>query len=320
MNTRNRPLLLLLAIASGLFLLPHSSLSGADPKRSMDKLVTNSIGMKLVLIPAGESLMGSPNSDRDADDDEHPQHRVKIAKPFYLGATEVTQEQYQRVMGENPSYFKSDSQRPVEEVSWKDAVEFCRRLSEKEGKTYRLPMEAEWEYACRAGSMTKWCFGDSESQLRDFAWYYNNSERTTQPVGQKQPNAWGLYDMHGNVWEWCLDRYDDDYYGQSASTDPTGPSSGSLRVLRGGSWLDFARHCRSAFRYFSSPGNGFDYLGFRVCLVPPEQGSRARPDPWPNRRLANHLHSRAPAPTKPGRQPLQDRTIIRSAVVPTDPT
>ena len=172
-------------------------------------VITNSIGMKLVLIPAGEFLMGSPESDSDAPDEEKPQHKVRISKPFYLGVTEVTQEQYERVMGENPSRFKGDPQRPVEKVSWEDAVAFCRKLSEKEGRTYRLPTEAEWEYACRAGSQTKWSFGDDDSALKEYAWYLDNADSTTHPVAQKKPNAWGLYDMHGNVWEWCQDWYGD---------------------------------------------------------------------------------------------------------------
>ena len=232
---------------------------------SGSKTITNSIGMKLVLIPAGEFIMGSPESDADAFENEHPQHRVKITKPFYLGVTEVTQEQYERVMGENPSQFKDDPQRPVETVSWEDADKFCERLSEKEGKMYHLPTEAEWEYACRAGSTTKWCFGDSESQLGDYAWYDEEyGSGSTHPVGQKKPNAWGLYDMHGNVWEWCVDWKAD--YVNSSSSDPTGPSSGSSRVFRGGSWYYTARNCRSAYRHFS-PGSERYFLGFRVSLV-----------------------------------------------------
>jgi formylglycine-generating enzyme required for sulfatase activity len=229
--------------------------------------ITNRFGMKLVLIPAGEFMMGSPGSDDDAFHDEKPQRRVKITKPFYLGVTEVTQEQYEQVMGENPSEFKDDPQCPVEKVSWEDAEKFCERLSEKEGKTYQLPTEAQWEYACRSGSTTKWCFGDSESQLDDYAWYDDNSGNTTHPVGQKKPNAWGLYDMHGNVWEWCANWWDDDY-SESSSTDPTGPSSGSVRVGRGGGWYDAAWYCRSAYRYGGPPGIGVDHLGFRVSLVP----------------------------------------------------
>jgi formylglycine-generating enzyme required for sulfatase activity len=231
--------------------------------------ITNRFGMKLVLIPAGEFMMGSPGSDDDAFADEKPQHRVKITKPFYLGVTEVTQQQYEQVMGENPSEFNDDPQRPVEQVSWEDAEKFCERLSAKEGKTYRLPTEAQWEYACRSGSTTKWCFGDSESQLDDYAWYDDNSGNTTHPVGQKKPNAWGLYDMHGNVWEWCANWWDDDY-SESSSTDPTGPSSGSYRVDRGGSWIYPARLCRSAYRDSYPPRLELIILGFRVSRVPAE--------------------------------------------------
>jgi formylglycine-generating enzyme required for sulfatase activity len=155
----------------------------------------NSISMKLVWIAPGEFKMGS----NDGEDFEKPLHTVKITKGFYMGAFEVTQGQYQQVMGTNPSYFKG-ANLPVEQVSWDDAVEFCKKLSQKEGKTYRLPTEAEWEYACRAGTTTKFSFGDDESQLGEYAWYGKNSGMKTHPVGKKKPNAWGLFDMHGNVW------------------------------------------------------------------------------------------------------------------------
>ena len=187
--------------------------------------ITNSIGMKLVLIPAGEFLMGSPDSDEEASDGEKPQHLVQITKPFYLGVYEVTQGEYERVLSESPSAFsrtgglkdevagKDTNRLPAEEISWEDAMEFCRKLSamseeKAAGQVYRLPTEAEWEYACRAGSTTKRCFGDSESQLGQYAWYDNNSGGSTHPVGRKKPNVWGLYDMHGNMNEWCADWYD----------------------------------------------------------------------------------------------------------------
>jgi formylglycine-generating enzyme required for sulfatase activity len=217
------------------------------------KVITNSIGMKLTLIPAGEFMMGSPDSDSDAAGDEKPQHRVRITKAFYLGATEVTQEQYEKVMGQNPSSFtESGPDAPVENVSWDDAQGFCRKLSElaeekEAGRRYRLPTEAEWEYACRAGSAEKYCDGDDESTLGDYAWYGENSDGKTHQVGQKNLNAWGLYDMHGNVWEWCADWYDGEFYAQSPPNDPSGPPTGSLRVDRGGGW------------YFP--------LGFRVAQV-----------------------------------------------------
>jgi len=232
------------------------------------EVITNSIGIKMVLIPAGEFLMGSPDSDEDADTWEKPQHRVKITRPFYLGVYPVTQEEYERVMGKNPSDFKGDRQRPVETVSWNDAAEFCRRLSEKEGKTYRLPTEAEWEYACRAGRTTKWCFGDSQSQLADYAWYDDNSGGTTHPVGEKKPNAWGLYDMHGNVYEWCDDWYDEDYYSASPAADPKGPDSTAYRVLRGGSWDFDPWVTRSADRGWDAPDDRSLYFGFRLARTP----------------------------------------------------
>jgi formylglycine-generating enzyme required for sulfatase activity len=226
--------------------------------------------MKLTLIPAGEFMMGSPDSDKDAYPDEKPQHRVRITRPFYLGVYPVTQAEYERVMGGNPSYFTGDANRPVEQVSWDDAVEFCRKLSEKEGRTYRLPTEAEWEYACRAGSTTRYCSGDDEVSLGEYAWYEDNSGPGvgTHPVGEKRPNAWGLYDMHGNEWEWCQDWDDDGYYAKSPVDDPRGPGTGSDRVCRGGCWHDPAGPCRSADRRIAAPGRRLSYLGFRASLVP----------------------------------------------------
>jgi len=235
--------------------------------------ITNSIGMKYALIPAGEFVMGSLRFSG-----EH-RHRVQITKPFYLGMYEVTQAEYEKVMGENPSHFskggdaadavsrKDTSRHPVEEVSWNDAVEFCKRLSAKEGKRYRLPTEADWEYACRAGTTTPWCFGDDPASLGEYAWYVGNSDRKTHPVGQKKPNAWGLYDMHGNVSEWCQDRFDGDYYKDSPTDDPTGPNTGSERADRGGSGGDFAVFCRSACRSAGSPCFRSLSRGFRVALV-----------------------------------------------------
>ncbi len=224
---------------------------------------TNSIGQKFVLIPGGSFLMGSPAGEAGRDDDE-TQHRVTLSSPFYIQTTEVTQGQWQGVMGRNPSRFKGDPNLPVEYVSWNDAQEFIRLLNQKEGTDkYRLPTEAEWEYACRAGSTTLWCFGDDENRLGDYAWYDDNSGRKTHPVGRLKPNTWGLYDMHGNVWEWCIDRYG--VYPSGSVIDPAGPSSGSYRVFRGGSWGNNARICRSANRHGFDPGYRFGYLGFRLA-------------------------------------------------------
>ncbi|MDR0881623.1 MAG: SUMF1/EgtB/PvdO family nonheme iron enzyme [Candidatus Adiutrix sp.] len=229
---------------------------------------TNSIGMDFVLIPAGSFLMGSdPQKDSKAYDDEFPQHRVSISQPFYLGKYEVTQEQWAAVMGSNPSSFKGRTN-PVEQVSWDDVQVFIKELNLKEGTgKYRLPTEAEWEYAARAGTNSPYSFGDDESELGDYAWYGHNSGHNTHPVGRKQPNAWGLHDMHGNVWEWVEDWYG--VYSSSHSSDPRGPSSGSLRVNRGESWYSPAEDCRSAIRSYASPGSRYSrLLGFRLALSP----------------------------------------------------
>ena len=209
---------------------------------------------------------------------------MRISKPFYLGIHEVTQGQYRAVMGDNPSHFKGSGDLPVEQVSWLDAVEFCNKLSELENRTpfyrvdgigglhrrgegYRLPTEAEWEYACRAGSATRYPFGDDAGMLGEHAWYGSNADRRTQSVGQKLPNAWGIHDMLGNVWEWCGDWYDETYYASSPGSDPSGPSTASPRVIRGGCWSGDPRIARSAYRYGLGPGYRSSSLGFRLALV-----------------------------------------------------
>jgi formylglycine-generating enzyme required for sulfatase activity len=228
--------------------------------------ITNSLGMRLRLVPAGSYMMGAVPGDDEADDDEKPQHRVEITKAFYIGVYEVTQAQYEAVVGVNPSYFKGD-RRPVECVSWNDAVEFCRKLSQREGVTYHLPTEAEWEYACRAGSTTKYYWGDSDSNIGSYAWYgfdKGNAGVETHEVGSKTPNAWELYDMSGNVLEWCSDWFDENYYNSSPRQDPRGPSSGSSRVRRGGCWNLNAWVVRSSLRYWGTPDGGYHDSGFRV--------------------------------------------------------
>ncbi|KAF5418083.1 MAG: Formylglycine-generating enzyme, required for sulfatase activity, contains SUMF1/FGE domain [Candidatus Methanocomedens sp.] len=224
---------------------------------------TNSIGMEFVLIPAGEFKMGSPSGEEGRYDSEGPVHTVKIEKAYYLGKYEVTQEQWREVMGTNPSSFKGDDL-PVESVYWNDAQEFVRKLNEMEDTDkYRLPSNAEWEYAARAGTTTRYSFGNDESDLGDYAWYSDNSVFKTHQVGQKQHNPWGLYDMHGNVWEWVQDRCHDDYDG--APTDGSAWESGSsaLRVCRGGGWFSDAKVCRSAVCDCYALGWG-RHLGFRL--------------------------------------------------------
>ncbi len=230
----------------------------------------NSLGMKFQLIPAGAFAMGS----EDGGSGEKPVHEVEISKPLYMGVYEVTQAEYEAVTGQNPGNFKGTNN-PVENVSWNEAVSFCAKLEEKEkaagklpaGHEYRLPTEAEWEYACRAGGKGKWCFGDDESQLTKYAWFTVNSESKTHPVGLKRANAWGLHDMHGNVWEWCKDWFGD--YSPGKAKDPCNNASGSIRVFRGGSWSNAAGDCQSADRgAYDGPSNQSDYRGFRVVLAP----------------------------------------------------
>jgi formylglycine-generating enzyme required for sulfatase activity len=191
---------------------------------------------------------------------------VTISKPFYMGVTEVTQAQYGAVVGMDPADIKSPTN-PVEDVSWVYATNFCLKLIEKTGKNVRLPTEAEWEYACRAGSKTRFCFGDSDNGLADYAWSGANSGGKTNPVGQKKPNAWGLFDMHGNVWEWCADWYGD--YPKEAATGSQGPATGTYRVLRGGGWGLSPLYCRSAYRggICLSPDGRYYDCGFRVVVV-----------------------------------------------------
>jgi len=226
----------------------------------------NGVTMKLVLIRPGRFMMGSPDAEQGHKSEEGPQHEVVITKPFYMGVTEVTQAQYEAVMGTNPSKFKGPTN-PVENVSWDDAVEFCQRLSEKTRKTFRLPTEAEWEYACRAGTKTRFSFGDSDEGLEEYAWYKKNSGDTTHPVGRKKPNPWGLYDMHGNVWEWSADWFGS--YASGASTDPQGAGSGERRVVRGGSWCNAgAVGFRCATRRRDAPAFRPHDFGFRCAGTP----------------------------------------------------
>jgi len=220
------------------------------------------VTMEFVLIPAGWFNMGSV----EGIDNAAPQHRVRITRPFYLGKHEVTQAQYQAVMGANPSFFKGDNL-PVDTVSWDDAQEFCKRLSQKEGRTYRLPTEAEWEYAARGGSHGHGTEYAGSGNLDEVAWYDGNSGRKPHPVGQKKPNELGLYDMSGNVWEWCFDWVGS--YASGSVTDPVGPDSGSYRIIRGGGYLFVPSNCRVASRCSSGrPSIAKAFVGFRVALAP----------------------------------------------------
>ena len=221
------------------------------------------ITLEMVSLPAGQFLMGSPDSDPDAYQNEKPPHQVQV-NSFAIGKYPVTQAQYQAVMGTNPSRFQNNPQNPVEKVSWNDAQAFCQKLSQITGKTYGLPTEAEWEYACRAGTTTRYYFGDNANQLGDYAWYSGNSQSKTHPVGDKKPNAWGLYDMIGNVWEWCEDNWHDNYIGAPKDGSAWLKNGNDNRSpLRGGSWINSPNSCRSANRSRNLPSYDYDF-GFRV--------------------------------------------------------
>jgi formylglycine-generating enzyme required for sulfatase activity len=215
--------------------------------------------MKYAWCPPGTFLMGGT-----ANDEEKPVHRVRLTKGFYMCAHPVTQAQWQAVMGYNPSHFRGDD-RPVEQVSWNDCQEFCSTLRELTGKPIRLPTEAEWEYACRAGTTADYYTGPDEAALRKAGWFDGNSNKQTQPVGKLAANAWNLFDMHGNVWECCQD-WKAAYEVTDPAKDPTGPSSGDARVLRGGSWLCQAEYCRAAIRHRVGPGRRDGTVGCRVCF------------------------------------------------------
>jgi len=263
----------LLVVSLGL-VSPTEPAAGAAPSAAAagdaapPPTFTNEFGMDFVYIPPGEFKMGS---DQGAPN-ERPVHRVQITRGYYLQTTELTQRQWTAVMGTRPweavRHAPSGPDYPAVGVSWEDARAFVAALSEKSGRTYRLPTEAEWEYACRAGTTTEFYYGDERSGLGEYGWYAENTVKTglehAQPVARKKPNPWGLYDMHGNVWEWCADYFSDEYYARSPLTDPTGPDSGYPRSLRGGAFDQPPRYCRSAIRIKYFADNRYAYIGFRV--------------------------------------------------------
>lgn len=235
--------------------------------------LSNSLKMEFRLIPKGKFVMGVPRDEYGRlEEDELPQHEVAITRPFYMGVYEVTQSQYESVTGVNPSHFKNsknNSQLPVENVTWYQAHEFCVKLSDhpqekSKGRKYRLPTEAEWEYACRAGTKTAYGFGADRKMLGQYAWYLDNSGEKTHPVGEKLPNPFGLYDMHGNVSEWCSDWFAT--YPSEPVMDPHGPITGDYKVHRGSSFNHWAIHLRSGNRSEHKPNVATYTIGFRVVL------------------------------------------------------
>jgi formylglycine-generating enzyme required for sulfatase activity len=241
----------------------------SQPARDLTLDLGNDVSMKLVLIPAGRFVMGSPATGRGRDVNE-AQREVTIAKPFYMGVHEVTVDQYARFVKDTgqryePPGFKQTGDHPAVDISWDTAQLFCAWLSKRTGKTVQLPTEAQWEYACRAGTKTRYSFGDRDADLGDYAWYSENTRddpksAKTHAVGQKKPNPWGLYDMHGSVWEWCMDRYMD--------PDPGGVRPGTCRVLRGGTWSLPGKYCRSACRTMGHPEERSSCIcGIRVVVA-----------------------------------------------------
>ncbi len=235
----------------------------AQPKEDPPKEFTNSIGMKFVWIKPGSFIMGSPKEEKQLWDEEI-QHKVTLTKGFYMGVHLVTQEQWVEIMDNNPSHFKGEKNLPVEQISWNDCQEFIKKLRDKDKRSYRLPSEAEWEFACRAGTTTAYHFGFDKSMLGQYAWYDQNSESKTHPVGQKKANEWGLFDMYGNVFEWCQDWCGD--YPQKDVVDPQGPEKGVGRVLRGNCWFGYSRDCRSAIRGRHLPDSRGHSFGCRLCF------------------------------------------------------
>lgn len=220
------------------------------------------VDMEMVWVPGGTFQMGST----DGRDDERPIHQVTL-KGFWLGKFEVTQEQYTKVMGNNPSRY-SGVFNPVDNVSWNNAVEFCQKLASRSaGRAYQLPSESEWEYACRTGCSGLYCFSDVSGDLNDYAWYCNNSRNSSHQIGKKRPNSYGIYDMHGNVWEWCEDGYHTGYIG-APSDGSVWESSKISHVLRGGSWYSNSDFCRSAIRCGNLQNKTDGNIGFRVALMP----------------------------------------------------
>jgi formylglycine-generating enzyme required for sulfatase activity len=219
--------------------------------------MTNSVGMEFKLIQPGKFMMGG--------EEAQPVHEVTITKPFYIGVREVTRLQYATVMGDDLADVKGP-QRPKERASWTNAQEFCLNLSQKENVKYRLPTEAEWEYACRAGTTTEFYWGDDFDG--GYAWVVRNSGGTARDVGTRRPNPWGLFDMIGNAGEWCEDWYAEAYAGNDAQVDPKGPAAGKYRVLRGGSWNDAQEDCRATSRDYRNPDSRNGNLGFRVVRTP----------------------------------------------------
>ena len=235
---------------------------GPESQPNIQSFNVNGVEFRMVAIEGGTFQMGASEQDSSAESDEKPAHQVTL-DGFSIGETEVTQELWKAVMGSNPSYLTDDNKLPVEQVSWDDCHTFITKLNELTGQNFRLPTEAEWEYAARGGNQSQGYKYSGSNTNDEVAWYESNSDSETHHVASKKANELGLYDMSGNVWEWCQDWYGS--YSASAQTNPTGPSTSSRRVSRGGSWGSSAGGCRVSYRGGTAPSRACDYLGFRLA-------------------------------------------------------
>ena len=255
----------LLFIIAAIMLLFGCKKDNVFNEKTNLSLTVNGVSFEMVYVEGGSFDMGATTEQgSDTEYDEIPVHSVTLSG-YYIGKCEVTQELWEAVMGSNPSYFKG-AQNPVESVSWNDCQNFIKKLNSLTGRTFRLPTEAEWEYAARGGKKSRHYKYSGSNNIFDVAWYNRNSGGSTHAVGTKSPNELGIYDMSGNVWEWCSDWYGG--YSAGAQTNPQGPSSGSYRVLRGGSWIYDARYCRVSFRNYDDPDHSYSFNGLRLVLVP----------------------------------------------------
>jgi formylglycine-generating enzyme required for sulfatase activity len=264
--TSNNPITKEVTIQIGKSETINFEVTGISQNKINPENNSNTFIIEVVYVPGGSFTMGCTSEQGSAcDGDEKPSHTVNLSS-FYIGKYEITQAQWRAVMGTNPSYNSGCDNCPVEQVSWNDVLQFIQKLNQQTGKRYRPPTEAEWEYAARGGNKSRGYKYSGSNDIGAVAWYDGNSGNKTHPVGQKSPNELGIYDMSGNVWEWCSDWYADDYYSSSPSSNPQGPSTGSHRVLRGGGWFSAAASCQVANRNGSSPGYRNNYYGFRVLL------------------------------------------------------
>jgi formylglycine-generating enzyme required for sulfatase activity len=273
-----KPLALALLILAAAPWCPAAAVTrpSTQPADQLALTLAKNVSMNLVLIPAGKFMMGSAADEKDRSNLEDPPHQVTISRPFYMAVTPITQAQWKAVTGKSPAagpFVQLHDDNAMASISWVDATDFCRKLSVKTGRTVRLPTEAQWEYACRAGTQTRFYFGDDpdSADLPDHAWYDKNTSKLGQqyphPVAQKKPNPWGLYDMHGNVNQWCAD-WLGPYPAATSLTDPTGPATGSFRVFRGGSFMTNPTLCRDAARNRNSPARRIIDNGLRVIVLP----------------------------------------------------